>query len=156
MKTIRKQFQQAGNITFIQFETLEVEGFGFRTAASAMDHGDLVIKEVGQEGAVNRLLAINHSGDYLLLTDMDMLKGAKQNRVVNTSVLIAPHSKREVEVSCVERSRWSYDSPTFKSGPKTLDSSMRAAKADSLRSDMKNMVDGTQSNLWGLIRERIV
>jgi hypothetical protein len=156
MKTIGKLFQQAGNITLIQFETLEGEGFGFRTAASAMDSGELVISEVEQEGTVNRLLAINHSGEYLLLTDMDLLKGAKQNRVVNTSVLIAPHSKQEVEVSCVERSRWSYDSPTFKTGPITLDSDMRAAKAVFLRMDLKLKEARTQSKIWGLINEKMV
>ena len=135
MKTFEKQYQKAGNIVMVQMETLEGEGFGFLTAAPAVDSGALEIREVRSEGAVNTLLAINHTAHYYLLTDMDLLKGAKQNRVVNTSVLIAPLSKQEVNVSCVERSRWSYNSPTFKAGPKILDKKMRAAKADSLKRD---------------------
>ena len=140
----------------VQMETLKGEGFGFLNAAPAIDSGVLEIREVRNEGAVNTLLAINHTAHYYLLTDMDLLKGAKQNRVVNTSVLIAPHSKQEVNVSCVERSRWSYNSPTFKPGPEVLDTKMRAAKADSLKKDKKEMTAETQSKIWGLINEEMV
>lgn len=156
MKTIEKQYQKAGNIVMVQMETLQGEGFGFLTAAHAMDSGALEIREVRSEGAVNTLLAINHTAQYYLLTDMDLLKGAKQNRVVNTSVLVAPHSKQEVNVSCVERSRWSYNSPTFKAVPGILDTKMRAAKADSLKRDKKQMSAETQSMIWGLINEEMV
>lgn len=156
MKTISKHYQHAGNVVLIQLESVEGEGFGFRTATSAMNDGGLLIKEVKQEGSVNTLLALNQTGDYLLLTDMDLLKGAKQNRVVNTSVLIAPHSKREIDVSCVERSRWSYDSPTFEPAPSTMDSKMRAAKAHSLRDDVKHKRSETQSKIWGMINDEMM
>ncbi len=155
MKTISKHYQCEGNVVLIQLESVEGEGFGFRTATAAMNDGGLLVKEVRQEGSVNTLLAMNQTGDYLLLTDMDLLKGAKQNRVVNTSVLIAPHSKREIDVSCVERSRWSYDSPTFEPAPSTMDSKMRAAKAHSLRDDIKHKSSGTQSKIWGMINDEL-
>jgi len=156
MKTIEKQYQKAGNIVMVQMETLEGEGLGFLAAAPAMDSGALEIREVRSEGAVNTLLAINHTAQYYLLTDMDLLKGAKQNRVVNTSVLVAPHSKQEVDVSCVERSRWTYNSPTFKASPEILDTRMRAAKADSLKRDKKELSAETQSMIWGMINEEMV
>lgn len=156
MKTISKQYQKAGNIALVQVETLAGEGFGFLPAAPAIDKGIVVIREVRHQGAVNTLLAINKADNYFLLTDMDLLKGAKQNRVVNTSVLLAPKSKREVDVTCVERSRWHYDSPTFKTGPRTMESKMRAAKATSLKSDMKHKVAATQSNIWNLINKDLV
>lgn len=155
MKTISKHFQSAGNITLIQLETIEGEGLCFVPAAFAIDNGDLEIREVRQEGSVNTLLAINFSDQYCLLSDMDMLKGAKQNRVVNTSALLAPHSKQEIKVSCVERSRWSYDSPDFKSAPSVMDSKMRAAKAASLSEDMKDMVSETQSKIWNMINQEM-
>jgi hypothetical protein len=156
MKTFEKQYQKAGNMVMVQVETLKGEGFGFLTAAPAIDSGALEIRELRSEGAVNTLLAINHTAHYYLLTDMDLLKGAKQNRVVNTSVLIMPHSKQEVDVSCVERSRWSYNSPTFTPAPRILDTKMRAAKADALKKDKKEMTAETQSRIWGLINEEMV
>jgi hypothetical protein len=162
MKTIRKQVQQIGRISLVQFETLEGEGMAFLPAAPAMEKGDLVVREVRQEGSVNTLLAINPTVNYYLLTDMDLLKGARQNRVVNRSILVAPRSKQEIEVSCVERSRWSYDSPTFKPGPEVMDTRMRAAKADSLRMEKEGSelhsrsAGSTQSKIWGLIRDEMV
>ncbi len=65
----------------------EPEGFGFLTAAPAIDSWALEIREVRSEGALNSHLAINHSA-YYLLTDMDLLMGSKQSRVVNTSLLL--------------------------------------------------------------------
>ena len=127
----------------------------FIPAASAIGQGKLEIREIRQSGSVNTLLAINLSEQYSLLTDMDLLKGAKQNRVVNTSVLLAPNSKREIRVSCVERSRWSYDSPNFKSAPTIMDPKMRAAKAATLRKDMEGMVSETQSKIWDLINQEM-
>jgi hypothetical protein len=165
MKTSKKQVQQIGNLSLIQFEILEGKGLAFLPAAPAMEQGELVVKELRQEGAVNTLLAINQTDNYYLLTDMDLLKGAKQNRVVNRSVLIAPRSKQEIEVSCVERSRWSYDSPTFKPGPEVMDIKMRAAKANSLRMEMEEDMDihpsgrppeSTQSKIWGLIQDEML
>ena len=155
MKTINKHFQSAGNISLVQLDTLKGEGLYFVPAASAIDRGELEIREVRQEGSVNTLLAINFSDQYCLLTDMDLLKGAKQNRVVNTSALLAPNSKREIRVSCVERSRWSYDSPDFKSAPSVMDSNMRAAKAASLSEDLEGMVSETQSRIWDLINQEM-
>ena len=155
MKTINKHFQQGGNISLVQLETIEGEGMQFIPAAAAIEQGDLEIREVRQEGSVNTLLSINLSEHYCLLTDMDLLKGAKQNRVVNTSVLLAPNSKREIRVSCVERSRWSYKSPTFKNAPEVMDSKMRAAKAASLSEDMEGMVSETQSKIWNLINQEM-
>jgi hypothetical protein len=156
MLTINKHFQQGGNISLVQLDTIEGEGMQFIPAAAAIEQGDLEIREVRQEGSVNTLLSINLSEHYCLLTDMDLLKGAKQNRVVNTSVLLAPNSKREIRVSCVERSRWSYKSPTFKNAPGVMDSKMRAAKAASLSTDMEGKVSETQSKIWNLINEEMV
>lgn len=162
MKTIGKQVQQIGNVSLVQFGTQEGEGMGFMPAAPGIRNGDLVVTEVRQEGAVNTLLAINQADHYYLLTDMDLLKGAKQNRVVNRSVLMAPHSKQEIQVSCVERSRWSYDSPTFRPGPEIMDTKMRAAKAESLRKEAEddaagdNSIHETQSKIWGLIEDEMI
>jgi len=156
MKTIAKHYSKLGNVCLVQFETLEGEGFPFRVAGPFIEEGSLTIKELDQSGAVNTLLAINPTNQYLLLTDMDLLMGAKQNRTVNTSVLIAPNSKQEISVSCVERSRWSYDGPDFKPGSDILDLKMRSSKAGWLREDSKKKSSKTQSKVWGMINDEMM
>jgi len=156
MKTIRKDYQQAGKMALVQFMTLEGEGFPFIPAARVMEEGGVQIREIREEGEVNRLIALNSTGHFCLITDMDLLKGARQNRVVNSSVLLAPHSKQEIEVSCVERSRWSYNSPEFKPVNRVMDPEKRAAKAASLMDGEAGAVYDAQSKIWDLIHREMV
>ena len=157
MKTLTKDLQTVGHIGLVQFGTLENDGFGFKPAGPAIAKGDLIIKESMVEGVVSKLMAFNKTTDFLLLTDMDILKGAKQNRVVNTSVLIAPNSKTALDVSCVERLRWDYKSPDFKMSPESMDFKMRSAKATSLRNMASGISDGEgiQSRMWNMISDRV-
>jgi hypothetical protein len=157
MKTLTKNLQNIGNIGLVQFGTMEDDGFGFKPAGPAIEKGDLIIRESQEEDVVSKLLAFNKTTDFLLLTDMDILKGAKQNRVVNTSVLIAPNSKTELDVSCVERLRWDYKSPDFKMSPESMDFKMRSAKASSLKNMAAGIFDGegVQSKMWNMISEKV-
>jgi hypothetical protein len=148
MKTVNKSYQQIANIAIVQFETLTDDGFGFLPAGPAIEAGDLVIKELDHSGDVNNLLAINNTGNHYLLTDMDLLKGAKQNRVVNISVLVHPRTRKKISVSCVERSRWRYDTPDFKPGKRSMDANSRSKKIESLKSDMKKETNITQREVW--------
>jgi hypothetical protein len=52
----------------------------------------------------------------VLFLEGEELRGAKQNRVLNTSVLVAARAKTTIPVSCVERGRWRYTSRSFGHG----------------------------------------
>jgi hypothetical protein len=57
---------------------------------------------------------VENKGDLrVLFLEGEQLIGAKQNRILNTSVLIAAHSKIKIPVSCVEQGRWHYRSKHF-------------------------------------------
>ena len=57
-------------------------------------------------GSVPDLLVENRGDVRVLFLEGEELIGAKQNRILNTSVLVAAHTKVKIPVSCVERGRW--------------------------------------------------
>ena len=86
------------------------------------------ITEVSESGTVPRLLAINNCSSPILLLDGEELIGAKQNRVLNLSIMLAPHSKTEIPVSCVEAGRWRADSLAFQTAQRLQFARGRAQK----------------------------
>ena len=57
---------------------------------------------------VGTVLARNNGNIPLVLIDGDEIVGAKQNRIMNRSLIIPPHSTMHVSVSCTEQGRWHY------------------------------------------------
>ncbi len=55
------------------------------------------------------------------MLDSEELIGAKQNRILNVSVMVPPHTTITVPVTCVEQGRWAYSSATFKSSGWVMD-----------------------------------
>ena len=72
----------------------------------AIEDGKLVVEEVCESGVVSQVRALNNGTKPVLLVNGQGLKGAKQDRIVNITVVIAAKSSVEVPVSCVERGRW--------------------------------------------------
>jgi len=74
--------------------------------------------EVGEkdDGAVvAELVVVNRAAVPVLLIEGEALVGAKQNRVLNVSVLLAAHASTTIPVSCVERGRWGGEQRTRRS-----------------------------------------
>ena len=72
-----------------------------RGEAAARAH----ITEVSGAGSVPFLKVANEADRLLLLLDGEELIGAKQNRILNTTVLVAAHTEVTIPVSCVEQGR---------------------------------------------------
>jgi len=68
-----------------------------------------------------------------LFVEGDQLVGAKQNRICNSSVLIAPKSFAEIPVSCVEQGRWATKSAAFASSSNAAPPEMRKILKESKR-----------------------
>lgn len=94
----------------------------FSTANGAVDYvlgseallaGTVVVEEIGEEGSVPELLVKNLGDHRVLFLEGEALIGAKQNRVLNTSVLVPAHAELRIPVSCVEQGRWRYTSQSF-------------------------------------------
>jgi len=88
----------------------------------------------------------NKSDQSLLLLDGEGIVGAKQNRMIQRSVIVAPNSCHSVPVNCVEQGRWSYSgSRDFQSAAFAISPKMRDVKAHLLREKSDHMI---QSAIW--------
>ncbi len=72
----------------------------------AESNKSFVITEVSEAGSVNRLLLVNSLDVNVLILDGEQLKGAKQNRTLNITILAGAGKRIQIPVSCVERGRW--------------------------------------------------
>jgi hypothetical protein len=63
----------------------------FITLDEALAQRALVITEINESGRVPELKVINNSRQKILLLDGEELVGAKQNRVLNVTILLAPN-----------------------------------------------------------------
>ncbi len=88
------------------------------------------IVELDHDGSVPDLEVNNKGERMVLLIDGEEVVGAKQNRIINTTILIAAHSSTVIPVSCVEQGRWSYDSRKFSSHERFMSPDMRSKKAE--------------------------
>lgn len=151
MKTKAIHFTAFGNAAIVQVSSESLSSFPFLPAGPAISSGGLVISELTASGSVGQLSALNKTDDYLLLTDADVLTGAKQNRVVNRSVLLAPSGKTVIEVSCVERLRWNYRSSSFSTPGSVADPSLRGKKAGTfsrMKPERETHFRNTQGEVW--------
>src|SRR5712664_1305047 len=89
------------------------------------------VTEVSEAGSVPFLQVANGADRPLLLLDGEELLGAKQNRILNTTVLVAAHTEVTIPVSCVEQGRWGYRGRQLRPSDASLYASLRAKKAAS-------------------------
>lgn len=94
----------------------------------ALASGRAHVAEVSEAGSVPELKFVNDSDSAVLLLDGEELIGAKQNRVLNLTILVTARTDLKIPVSCVERGRWAARSVKFSSSPRLQYSAGRAAK----------------------------
>jgi len=93
------------------------------------------ITEVDAAGSVPELLAFNPLQQAVLLYDGEELLGAKQNRILNVTVLAPARSDTRIPVSCVEQGRWHARGANFDAAPHTAYPELRRRKAEQLSAD---------------------
>src|ERR1051326_8950651 len=77
------------------------------------------VTEIDAAGSVPELLAKNPLDSNVLLYDGEELLGAKQNRILNVSVLVPARSETKIPVSCVEEGRWNARGAQFSPSDQT-------------------------------------
>jgi hypothetical protein len=103
---------------------------GYLTLGEALSAGVVQVTELSQGGSVPELSVINKADRPVFLLDGEELVGAKQNRVVNLSILVPAKRTLTIPVSCVEMGRWYYRTPEFSDSPQAMHATGRARKVD--------------------------
>lgn len=104
-------------------------GPDYITLKEGFDDGSIVVTEVSQGGSVPELKVINSGKRSILMLDGEELAGAKQNRVLNTTILVAAGAAVVIPVSCSEQGRWNYSSANFSDSGIMMSHSVRSLKS---------------------------
>lgn len=148
--------QAFANLTIFPLLGLEPNEPDYVLLDEAVAQGWLEIKEINAAGSVNEILVKNHGAIPVLILDGEILSGAKQNRVVNATILIAAHTELKIPVSCVEQGRWHYETDRFMGSSHFSYANLRAQKsaqvAQSLRQTGSFAAD--QLAIWDEVREK--
>lgn len=143
-------FQKHKRLSVVQLLTAQQNSIDYISGPAAIKEDLIQVKEVSESGSVNNLFVFNLSNKYVFFMDGDILMGAKQNRVLNTSVLLAPNSKTTLPVSCVEQGRWSKISDKFDNTDNIIPLKIRAGKSRAVRDNLagsgQHMAD--QGEVW--------
>jgi predicted small secreted protein len=93
-----------------------------------------------------------------LIVDGEELIGAKQNRIVNLTILVPAHSELTIPVTCVEAGRWRAKSRAFKSAPRAQYSSGRAKRMSQVSRSMafEGLQCSDQAEVWSDIAAKSV
>ncbi|MBM3149445.1 MAG: hypothetical protein FJZ88_05375 [Chloroflexi bacterium] len=123
---------------------------GYLVLEEALKRKVVTVTEVSEGGSVPYLMAVNDSATPVLILDGEELVGAKQNRVLNTTVFLKGKSRTKIPVSCVEQGRWAYASRHFTTSSSVMACELRARKyrgvARSLREEGIHCSD--QGDVW--------
>jgi hypothetical protein len=128
----------------------------YLTLDEAMSQNAIDVVEIDKGGSVPELKVINKSDKMILILDGEELVGAKQNRIVNTTILIAASATTVIPVSCVEQGRWAYTSEKFTSGLRLMSPTIRSIKSEdvSLSLSDSGSYQSDQSAIWREIRQK--
>ncbi|MFC2165639.1 ARPP-1 family domain-containing protein [Acidobacteriota bacterium] len=127
----------------------------YLTLKEALEKKKLKITEVSQQGAVPELKVINEAEISVLLLDGEEVVGAKQNRVLNTTILLKEKSETIIPVSCTEQGRWAYSSKEFSDSDTVMSTRLRSIKAKTVSDTLADSQEyhSDQGTVWNAIEE---
>jgi len=128
---------------------LEIENVpNFITLESALKSKNFFVKEVSNSGTVPHLKVINKLDIPVFIMDGEELRGGKQNRVLNTSILVKKNSEVIIPVSCTERGRWSFSSDVFEDPEYIIPVDIRRGKNESVFNSLIHYGDFESDQLF--------
>jgi len=144
------EVQTSGPLMLIPILAAPVEGPDCISLAQAVRDKVVEIREINEGGSVPELQIHSTATVPILIIDGEELAGAKQNRAVNTSILVPAGKDMTIPVSCTEQGRWHYSTPVFENSDEVLAMKARRGKmrsvSENLRAEQRYASD--QCRVW--------
>ena len=141
------------NLAVTPLNTVLLREPDYLTLDEALASGAARVTEASVDGHVPELRFVNDADQAVLLLDGEELVGAKQNRVLNLTILAPAKASITIPVSCVEAGRWSHVSPEFRSEGRAYYAAGRARKAAHVTESLRR--SGTRHSRQGEVWDDI-
>lgn len=135
--------RKSGNHSALSYLTLD----------EALQQNLVDVTEIDESGSVPTLKVSNKAEDLLFLMAGEQLQGAKQNRVLNVSIMVNAMTEIPIPVSCVEAGRWRYRSRKFGSAHTQSHRNLRAMMAKDITASYR--AAGTPVSKQGAVWDEI-
>lgn len=146
-----------GMVPILQGEAFPVIE-GVMLLEEALEAGTFRITETDEAGQVPFLKVSNEGTHPVLILDGEELVGGKQNRIVNTSILVPARSTLTIPVSCMEAGRWRAERADFEAGRAVFRARSRSRHKESvamcLREEAAFFSD--QGAVWSEVDETLM
>jgi hypothetical protein len=165
VRTLQEEFSNINIGKASQFRNLTLFPLFRRNPQTALDYllledgmaqGKVRVSELHGHGSVPELQVTNVADLPVLLVDGEELIGAKQNRVLNLTILVPAKSTTLIPVSCVEAGRWKMTTPDFRTSPQVMYSRVRGDRVSQVTQSMRftGARKSDQTAVWGDIAEK--
>ena len=152
-----RSIQQAANLQIFGLRWPEANGLDYMTLDEALLDKVLDVAEINEGGHVPTLKVANRSERMVFLMVGELLVGCKQDRVLNTSMMIPSKSEMAIPVACVEVGRWGYKSRKFRSGQTSSHGYLRAilSKETSAQYKSRSAPGYAQRAVWAEVARKM-
>jgi hypothetical protein len=154
LKVGRKQSHK--NLALYPLLSTYNNGLDYFLLDEALRENMIEVVEVSEGGSVPQLKVVNKAARMILILDGEELVGAKQNRIVNTTILVDQKSTLVIPVSCVEHGRWSYNTSKFNSQNRMMNANLRNIKCEHVNYSVRSVGEfrSDQGAIWEGIAEK--
>ncbi len=108
------------------------------------------ITETGPAGEVPFLLLENTGDRPIIILDGEEVVGGKQNRIINTTLIILANTKVKIPVSCIQAGRWQHQRAYFDSAGSVFRARSRAVQKATVSASVRESggFRSDQSAVW--------
>ena len=123
--------------------------YDYLTLDEALKEDVLTVKELGS-ATVPEIIVLNKGSKDVFIMDGEELIGAKQNRIVNISLIVPAESEIEIPVSCVEQGRWHHISENFRVSDNISYANLRKKQKASVMCSLESVgkFQADQGEVW--------